>query len=286
MRILTLDGGGIRGLWTARVLHRLELAQPGFLASIDLFAGTSTGGILALGLALGLSLAMIEQFYLSQAAKIFNASFEHRVEALGELREPKYDNAGLRAALTNIFGTRCLGDLPREVLVTTYDCINRVSVDMTRAAFANLLCVDAVLRTSAAETYFPAYQGCVDGGTSANNPSMVAVAWAISHGRTLGDLRLLSIGTGNADRPPLDPDNWGAVQWIEHGLINLLMSAPSQRNDQYCQEMLGPNYCRVDGSVDCALDETRDLTAKLIMPADALDLADAVKFIETVYARS
>ena len=278
MLILSLDGGGIRGLYTARILLRLEAAHPGFLASVGLFAGTSTGGILALGLALGLPIGMIEQFYLSQAATIFTASLEHEILSLGELRAPKYSNAGLRAALQGIFGTKKMGDLPSEVLVTTYDCVSRNSLDMTRA-IANLSCVDAAMRTSAAETYFPAYQGCVDGGTSANNPSMAALSYAIYNGHSLSDVRLLSIGTGNARRPPFDPTEWGAAQWLENGLIDLLLDAPAQRNDHYCQSMLGPDYLRVDGVTNCAMDEIQDLTTKLIDPADAVDLSAAIQFL-------
>ena len=70
-RILSLDGGGLRGVVTAKLLERLETAHPGFLSQVDLFAGTSTGGVLALGLARGLSPTDMGKLYTEAAEKVF-----------------------------------------------------------------------------------------------------------------------------------------------------------------------------------------------------------------------
>lgn len=140
--ILSCDGGGIRGLLTARVIERLQREVP-FLDKVDLFAGTSTGGIIALGLAHGLQPAELVSLYRDRGPEIFTAVGPRRpsrsrlLEFLSgldakvrdlmrdlhfdplDLLHPRYSNAGLRAVLTHYFGKATLGDLRRSALVTT-----------------------------------------------------------------------------------------------------------------------------------------------------------------------
>jgi predicted acylesterase/phospholipase RssA len=85
--ILSLDGGGIRGLYTARLLQRLALAAPSFLDKVDLFAGTSTGGILALGLAAGFKPEELVALYLQNATRIFDGDV---LTPIRELHRPEY----------------------------------------------------------------------------------------------------------------------------------------------------------------------------------------------------
>src|ERR1700690_2403033 len=86
-RILALDGGGIRGLYTAVLLSRLAQAVPGFTDRADLLAGTSTGGILALGLAKGMSPQALEDLYQNDGTEIFSRTIWHEVRDLGEIVE-------------------------------------------------------------------------------------------------------------------------------------------------------------------------------------------------------
>jgi uncharacterized protein len=140
--ILSCDGGGIRGLLTAKVIERLEREVP-FLDQVDLFAGTSTGGILALGLAHGMSPTELVSLYRDRGSEIFTVagsrrpSRSHIVEFFDgldtkvrevlhdlqfdplDLLHPRYPNAGLKRVLTQCFGNATMGDLPKSALVTT-----------------------------------------------------------------------------------------------------------------------------------------------------------------------
>jgi patatin-like phospholipase/acyl hydrolase len=261
--ILTLDGGGIRGVLTASLLERIEAEHPGFLAKIDLFAGTSTGGILALGLASGMTPTQARELYENMGASVFQRSLWREIRDLDKLIGPDYPNEPLKADLTNHFGDMTLGDLPKKVLVSSFDLDNQ-SIDPAKPRswkpkfFQNFSgpgsdaaekVVDVALRTSAAPTFFPIYQGFVDGGVVANNPSMCALAQALNPatgGQNLKDIRLLSVGTGN-NPAFLNPstDEWGLVQWAPH-LITLMLDGSGGLADYQCAQVLGRHYFRLN----------------------------------------
>ncbi len=119
--ILSLDGGGIRGVLTAVLLEKLETAVPGFLEKVDLFAGTSTGAILALGLAHGLSPTEARQLYEEKGDDIFANSYLDDLLDVGFARGARYSNDNLKAELQSIFGDQTLGDLPKNVLISSFD---------------------------------------------------------------------------------------------------------------------------------------------------------------------
>jgi patatin-like phospholipase/acyl hydrolase len=281
MFILALSGGGIRGLFTAVLLDRLNQVCPTFLSKVDLFAGTSTGGILALGLANEIPTDELISLYLDNAKTIFSSSLEHKLETVDGLIGSKYTNDGLRQALINIFGSIQIQDLKHDILTTSYNCDLNLPVNFTKSN-PYLTLIDAALCTSAAPTFFPPYNGCIDGGITANNPSMAAVSWAISQGHKLEDVNILSIGTGVPPSKPLNPTpRWGDIQWIKDGgLINLLISGVSERTILDARNLLNNRFYHLDGVVDCAMDESSNLNEKLIKPAQALNLDDVIKWIE------
>jgi len=261
-RILALDGGGIRGLYTAVLLDRLAQAVPGFTDRADLLAGTSTGGILALGLAAGKSTEDLIDLYQQNGTAIFSRTVRHEIRDLGELVGAKYDNSNLIRIIQTTFGDGILDDLlPRHVLVPSFDLDSAATVTRPRMwkpkFFHNYegpqsdgrqKISDVALRTSAAPTYFPAYDGCVDGGVVANNPSMAALAQAIDKAtgkQQLDDLRILSIGTG------LSPQfvagntlNWGFAQWAPV-LSNMLIEGMMGVADYECARLLENSYFRL-----------------------------------------
>lgn len=263
-RVLALDGGGIRGLLTSRLLERLEAAQPGFLGSVDLFAGTSTGGILALALAAGLTPSEISGLYRDRGPDIF--ADDTLFDALGhadKLVIADYRNRALRDALVERFGERTLGDLPRNVVVTTFDLDSEVEwqpgLRSWKAKFFHNFpeestdglqtCVDVAMRTSAAPTFFPTWQGYVDGGVAANNPSMCGLAQALdpeTGGQRLEDVALLSVGTGASPKWIEGADHdWGLVEWAPH-LVGLLLDGVAGVADFQCRRILGDRYLRLD----------------------------------------
>jgi patatin-like phospholipase/acyl hydrolase len=262
-RILTLDGGGIRGLLTAILLQRLETARPGLLAQVDLFAGASTGGIIALGLAAGRTPAQARELYEQRGRQVFADSRWDNWRDLGHAVHAQYSNAPLRRVLTAEFGTMTLADLPHRVLIATFDLENDPNHPPQMRTwkpkfFHNFpghdsdgheKVVDVAMRTSAAPSYFPVYQGYIDGGVVAGNPSMTALAQALepsTGGQNLADLTLLSIGTGrNCRSLPGQDSDWGWAQWAPH-IINLVLDGTSGIADYECRQLLGSRYHRLN----------------------------------------
>lgn len=265
-RILSLDGGGLRGLITARMLQRLndEPEIPGWLEKADLIAGTSTGGILALGLAAGKSAKEIGDLYKNKGSEIFDDSIWDDIRDLGKTIGAEYSNKALKKELRSIFGTTTLEQLTRKVAIPAFDLDNEAKDTRQRSwkpkIFHNFsgetsdganLAADIALYTSSAPTYFPSADGYIDGGVFANNPSLVAIAQAISRSNTdeeranLADIVLLSVGTGISltyiKGKSLD---WGYAQWIKP-LINILMDGVAGISDYQARELLGSRYHRL-----------------------------------------
>jgi len=261
-RILSIDGGGIRGLVTTILLQRIT-ATPGLenlLDSIDLVAGTSTGGILALGIAHGLDLARIRKLYAQKGPKIFDDSWLDDLVDLGRLRGAEYDNKNLRRELQKLFGKTTLGQLKKRVLITSFDLDNN---DPRRRSWkpklfhnfpgANNDRAEPVFKvglyTSAAPTFFPSVDGFIDGGVYANNPSMCALAQAQDRRYTptpaLDEVRLFSVGTGTSLHYIKGKNHdWGFVQWAKP-LIDLMMDGTVGIADYQCRQILDRRYHRL-----------------------------------------
>jgi len=262
-RILSLDGGGLRGVLTAKLLERLETAHPGFLSQVDLFAGTSTGGVLALGLALGRSPWDMGQLYTGAAEKVFADSVWDDIRDLGKLTGADYSNRPLKQAILDLVGEITLGDLPKRVLISSFQLDNNPhtsGVPRTwKAKFfhnfpsphsdAHEKVVDIALRTGSAPTYFPIYQGYVDGGVVVNNPSMCALAQALhpeTGGQKLEEVTLLSSGTGIISIYLTEKDaDWGLAQWAPH-LLSIMIEGGVGVADYQCRQILGDRYLRID----------------------------------------
>ncbi len=263
-RVMAIDGGGIRGLLTTIVLQRL-VATPGLenlLDSIDLVAGTSTGGLLALAIARRLDLARIRDVYVKKGPAIFDDSWLDDLVDLGKLRGADYGTQPLRSELRKLFGNATLGQLAKRVLISAFDLDNEDSDPAHRTwkpkLFHNfpgpsndraLRAMDVGLYTSAAPTYFPSVDGYVDGGVYASNPAMCALAQTqddrYSPTPALGDVLLLSLGTGTSLQyvkgRTLD---WGYAQWVKP-LINLMLDGTAGIADYQCRQLLGGRYHRL-----------------------------------------
>jgi len=265
-RILSFDGGGIRGVLTAVLVNRLLGEYPTLLQdrpdTITMFAGTSTGGILALGMAAGLTPAQIRDLYVTNGKLIFDSSWTRDVVEIGGLSGAKYDNANLKQILRETFGALKLKDLKPRVLIASFSLDNQAPDPSSRTwnpkFFHNFsgtdsdgesLLVEVAMSTSAAPTYFPSYGVYVDGGVIANNPSMAAVVQALD-GRnqageraTLDGIKLLSVGTGASLEYIEGQDHdWGDAQWIKP-ILNLMMDGGVGVADFECEQLLGNRYC-------------------------------------------
>lgn len=300
-RIVSLDGGGIRGVLTAALLERLDGANPSFLAQVDLFAGTSTGGILALALASGMTPTEARNLYERLGANVFRDSFWDNLKDLGQVAGAQYSNQPLKEELTNQFGSMTLADLPQKVIISSYDLDNEATgIGKVRSWKAKYFhnfpgndsdghekVVDVALCTSAAPTFFPTYHGYVDGGVVSNNPSMCALAQALEPNtgkQKLRDVRILSVGTGNNPKYiTAENEDWGFVQWAPH-LISLMLEGSSGLADYQCRQLLGSYYVRVNPllPVEIGLDGV-DQIPMMKNLASQFDLNDAVSWLKRYF---
>lgn len=244
-RILSIDGGGIRGTFPAAFLASLEedLGQP-IGRYFDLIAGTSTGGIIAIGLALGLPASDILALYEHEGPAIFGRTSNnllaplrrHALYAKWLAWGPKYQTGPLRASLEKVLGDRRIGDATTRLMVPAFHArLQKVYIYKTAhhdrlSTDYKDLALDAAMATAAAPTYFREYitardVGLVDGGIWANNPTGIAVAEAIG---TLGwnarELQVLSLGCLEDVREMRDA--YGAAR-LAPKLAGLFMSGQS-----------------------------------------------------------
>lgn len=264
-RILSMDGGGVRGLLVAVLLQQLDASLPGWREKIDLLAGTSTGGIIALGLAKGLTPTDLRVLYYDKSPRIFGDSLLDDLRDLGRVVGAEFSNRSLRREVEAVFGATRLQDLDKRVLISAFDLDNEhldpnqrtwkpkffhnfPGTDSDGARRAS----DVALYTSAAPTYFPSVDGFVDGAVAANNPSMAALAQTqdrrarIRQRPSIDEVVLLSIGTGRSmSIIKGQRHDWGYAQWAKP-LLRLMFDAVAGIPDYQCQQILGERYHRMD----------------------------------------
>lgn len=265
-RLLALDGGGIRGLFSAACLDHLEQHTGKRLADyFDLIVGTSTGAIIALGLSSGMSAAEVLRFYQEQGPHIFAGGRGW----FGQLFRPKYNNRRLIEALQTTFGDQTMNDLKVPVCIASYELVQgipRVFKDDHHPDLhwgGGLTVWKVAAASSAAPLVFPAVQvqdqdSHIDGGIWANNPIMVGLTEAGCYfDRQFDDVLALSIGTGTqAFR--LDRNRSAALGWIGWGrdkrIVNAVFDAQSQSAHWAAKLLLPPEqYIRIDADLSSSI---------------------------------
>jgi len=222
--ILSLDGGGIKGLFSAAVLAFLEEDCSIRIAEhFDLITGTSTGGIIALGLGAGLSPREIVQFYVDEGPKIFKAHFFSGIQ---QYATSKFLPVSLEAAVKKCFKDLRLADSIKPLVIPSFN-LGEDEVYIFKTPHHERFTRDfkvplwqVAMATSAAPCFLPAFKKIdgmrlIDGGVWANNPIILGIAEATSvFSRPLGTIRVLSLGTTDEvkHRPP-NLDEGGFWQW-------------------------------------------------------------------------
>jgi hypothetical protein len=303
-RILSFDGGGILGVLTLVLLERIVQEFPTFIDKADLLAGTSTGGIIALGLAHGMHPRDIRLLYEQKGHVIFQDSWLDDAFDLGSIIGANYDSRGLETELKRVFGTTKLGDLGKHVLIPAFDLDNTSPQPQRRMwsakFFSNMGGVygdyevpayKVAMYTSAAPTYFPAYEGFIDGGVVANNPSVAAIAHAIDTRKqntvpALADVALCSFGAGQSLRYVQgDRLDWGYAQWARP-LVDILINGVMGVADYQCRQFLRDRYWRLNPvyppGVDMRIDDVAQV-GQLIDIARSVDIHDTLLWVDRTW---
>ncbi len=293
-RILSLDGGGIRGLVSCLWLGGVEDAlihagKPGILKSFDLLAGSSTGAIIACGLALGFPPGQLAQLYREQGHDIFPGMAGRLWSRAGRMftqgiSAPRYDGKGLEKVLKKVFGAATLGQAKKPLLITSYDTISRTPIVFKsfKPEHADLPMWEVCRASSAAPTYFPAHpmkveghrRAMIDGGVLANNPTACAIAEALRKDARVDsaqDLVVLSVGSGERNRP-IDlksAQEWGAVEWAIP-IIDVLFDGSTDAVDYIAQHLVGDGYFRLQAELLAGLDDLDDVSATNIAALETL----------------
>lgn len=266
-RILCLDGGGIRGAFTAAALARWEeMSNLAVADHFDLIAGTSTGGILAIALGLGLSAGDIVRFYKKQGPAIFPLTgiLDRLWRGIANIVRAKFDASDLEKQLSFAYdrGGRVatLADSQRRLLITSYDLIGnalrlyRTNHHPAVKGHDHLRAVVVARATSAAPTYFKpepvddpiAPQEAVDGGVWANCPALAALGEAVGVLKIpLNRIDMLSVGTAGMLTFVADPSAQGLVGWGPKA-PDLFMNSQMDATLCYIEQLLGERFLRVD----------------------------------------
>ena len=272
MKILSIDGGGIRGLIPALVLAEIERRTGRRIGQLfDLIAGTSTGGIIACALAKPepLTAEDVAELYVDEGPEIFRKGLLKRLVSVEGLIDERYDDDGLNSVLARHLGDARLSDCTPDILVTAYDITARFAFFFRSSRAHSDPTYDfrlaAVARaTSAAPTYFEPFEvtdeagartyPLVDGGVYAVNPGMCAYAEAV------GEVQLLaSLGTGTHGRGHDfdDARSWGQVEWARP-LLDIVFDGVADTVEFQLAALLGQDLFRLQTELRAASGDLDD----------------------------
>lgn len=293
-RIISFDGGGIRGVIATGILKKLCSKYPELTEKTDMFAGTSTGGLIAIALACGRNADYIDNLYCYENIKnIFRRPHLNLIT-------PKYNDMALKRFLKETIPENLtIEDVEKYLFIPSFNVKGNKHGTWTPVFFNNLsdnlysscTLIDSALATCAAPTYFPSHKNFIDGGVVANNPSMISMIYAMKYLKPrplFKNIKILSIGTGS-DMNKLSESTrgWGALQWAVNPLSSVKMPLVSiMLNDGdlshiYCSELLKDNYFRVNPRLktNIAIDDYK-IVPDLKNEVKNLDLTRCYKYIE------
>jgi hypothetical protein len=298
-RILSFDGGGVRGVLMLSLVLRLDALVPGWRREIDLYAGTSAGALIALGLAAGFGPAELLARFRSALPGVFEDSWWDDARDLGTALGADYSAEGLTRETRALFGERRLDQLDARVIIPS------IRLDTPTGAkpkfFHNMpgpdsdgsrLVADVARYSAAAPVFFPSIDGYADGGLVANHPGMAAIALTqdpraeMGERPSLGDIRLLSVGSGeDTVRLGGSGGDWGWVRWARP-LIRMLVESTVAVPDYQCRQLLGDGYCRLNArfaeGAGPAIDDVSSATAleNLAWTAMSADVGASAAWLE------
>jgi uncharacterized protein len=291
-KILALDGGGIRGVVAARILQEVEqqIRNQGkgeFLHEyFDLIAGTSTGSILTGGIAVGNTSDQLIKMYQNRGKDIFPTVRKERYKnfppfiksILEVFSESRYSHDGIISVLKDAYKSTRIKDIEKPIiLILAYDTLYRNTTFFTNCHpdlgdrwYDDCYLWEICTASASAPTFFPPYKlepvdkekfgdwefPHIDGGVSANNPSLAALSLVMRVSQSsvdpiikqkyklnnlrLEDISILSIGTGQTGEPYQyeQISNWRGLDWVKN-LTNIFMEPTSEIGSTICRQIMG-----------------------------------------------
>ncbi len=265
-KILSIDGGGIRGVFPAHILHCIsKKMRISLLGEFNMIAGTSTGAIIAAAVACDIDPTQILSFYRENGKNIFNAKWPgipwklFRMATCG-----LYYSDKLNELLTEVFGDIRLGEVKIPLLLPASD-IGLGGVHVFKSSYCptffrdnNVLVRDAVIASCSAPTFYDPWKVeeylLADGGLWANNPSLAAYVDAQHRLNVSADrIRVLSIGTGHAKKyyGTNSKKLWGLMLgWGGAEFIEFLLSLQAVSTNNYLKLMINDRLLRLNFESD------------------------------------
>jgi predicted acylesterase/phospholipase RssA len=288
LRILAIDGGGIRGILPAMVLSDLERrTNRPIIDLFDLIVGTSTGGLVALALACPNaegkprhSARDIVRLYEVEGKRVFSRSVWHKIRSVGALAEGKYPSAGIEGVLQDYFGECRLKDALADVVVPAYEIERRIpfffkTANAKAKSYYDYPMKKVIRAATAAPTYFEPmqvqidgpndYYALVDGALFAYNPGMCAYVEALHRYPGTDGVIMVSLGTGKLTRrlPYDEVKDWGAARWAQPAFA-LMCDGICDVVDHQLQQLLPETegglrqYYRLQARLDVGNDDMDD----------------------------
>ncbi|WP_375511885.1 patatin-like phospholipase family protein [uncultured Nostoc sp.] len=294
-KILALDGGGIRGVVAARILQQVEQeiinqGKGNFLHEyFDLISGTSTGSILAGGIAVGKKTDELIKLYKDRGKNIFPLERKERYKNLPSIIQsilnvfstPKYSHDGITSVLKDAYKSTKIKDIEKPILlILAYDTLYRNTTFFTNCHpdigdrwYDDCYLWEICTASASAPTFFPAYKlqpvdkekfgdwefPHIDGGVSANNPSLAALSLVMRISQSsqssvsstikqkykldnlrMEDISILSIGTGQTGEPYQykQISKWRGLDWVKN-ITNIFMEPTSEIDSTICRQIMG-----------------------------------------------
>ena len=295
-RILSIDGGGIRGIIPGQILVALEeklrkaTGKPDAAVSdyFDLIAGTSTGGILSCALLCPgsdkprkprFSAKEVVDLYMERGHEIFSIPVFHKLRTAFGVLDEKYPSKGIEDALDDYFGDTKLSMMRKPCLIPAYDITRRkahffTSHDAKKDRGKDFLITDVARATSAAPTYFECVNvksltgvsyPLIDGGVFVNNPALCAYAEAHNKFKvTAKEMLILSLGTGSVkeEYEYKKARDWSMIQWLKP-LLSIMMSGVSEVVDYQLRQIYSSvkaqkQYLRIDTQLPVTVNHAMD----------------------------
>ncbi|MDA9373244.1 patatin-like phospholipase family protein, partial [Pelagibacterales bacterium] len=249
--VLSLDGGGVRGLATVIFLKELEKASGKKIVDLfDFFIGTSVGGLNAMHLAVNeIEVSELESFWsqdnlaMSMQSSFWTKNFFLKTK-------PIYNNKSKTELLEKYFGKKLISESKKPIAVLAYDVENRKPRVLTSYTDQAIKATSAINATSAAPLYYPTVKiedgsWLIDGSVVSNNPCLIGYNEARKYFKT-DNVKVFSVGTGrhlnNLDGE--DSSKWGPFGWLTNDILGILLE--SHADHEILNDLIGKNYLRIN----------------------------------------